>query len=103
MRVLLYILLALLVWAGVMVYRSLQQCKSAKERAFIIRASTFCGLLGLVLLLALVVLPMPLKLVVLVPAFVVGVSVAKGWHSVRTRLRNEADRRVDFDRMKRVN
>jgi hypothetical protein len=40
---------------------------------------------------------------VLVPAFVVGVSVAKGWHSVRTRLRNEADGRVDFDRMKRVN
>jgi hypothetical protein len=101
--VLLYLLLALLVWIGVVVYRSLQRCKSAKERAFVVRASTFCGLLGLVLLLALIALPMPLKLLVLVPAFAIGVSVVKGWQSVRTRLRSEADGRVDFDRMKRVN
>ncbi|HEX8310882.1 MAG TPA: hypothetical protein VF614_06175 [Chthoniobacteraceae bacterium] len=103
MRVLLYLLLGLLVWCGVVVYRNLQQCKSPRERAFIVRASTFCGLLGMAVLLVLVVLPMQLKLLALVPAFAVAVSVAKGWKSVRTRLRNEAEGRVDMDRMKRVN
>ena len=103
MRIALYPLIGLLIWFCYGAFRSWQQSHSDKERAFVIRAASFCGLLAFLFLGAFIVLPMPLRIAVLIPAFIVSVSVAKGWRSVQARLRSEREGRVNLERMKRVN
>jgi FlaA1/EpsC-like NDP-sugar epimerase len=98
-----YLLLAVLIFGVFKTHRTVQRSQSAKERFFAIRASALTWMVGIVLFAAFVLLPNKLRVLMLLPAFVVVVSVAKLWRNARARLRQESQERVDLERMKRVN
>jgi FlaA1/EpsC-like NDP-sugar epimerase len=98
-----YLLLAILVFGVWKTHRSVQRSRSAQERFFAVRASAFTWLVGIGLVAAFIFLPNRQRILFLLPAFVVVVTVMKFWRNARERLRREQQERVDLDRMKRVN
>ena len=98
-----YLLLAVLIFGIFKTRRTVQQTQTAKERFFAIRASAFTWLVGILLFAAFVFLPNKQRVLMLLPAFVIVVSVAKLWTNARARLRRENQERIDLERMKRVN
>lgn len=98
-----YLLLAVLLFGIWKTHRSVRRSQSAEERFFAIRASAFTWVVGIALLIAFIFLPGKQRIVFLLPAFVVVVSLLKFWRNARERLGRERQERVDLERMKRVN
>ena len=97
-----YLLLAGLLFGVWKTRRNVQRSQSATERFFAIRVSVFMWFVGLLLLSAFLFLPNKQRVLLLLPAFVIAVTLAKFWRDSRARLRREAQGRVDLERMKRV-
>ena len=92
-------LLAWLVWPQVRKFRA----GSAAERAFTIRFTAFTWLVGLLFILAFLFLPNKGRVVMMLPLFLVTVSLAKWWKNSRARLRREAATDTNFQRARRIN
>lgn len=103
MKLVIYLLLALLIFGVFRTHRSVRRSVTPEERAISIRVSAFAWLTGFLFLLALVFLPNKQRVIMLIPAFIFAVSFAKFWRDKRARLRHENDERSRLDRMKRVN
>jgi hypothetical protein len=74
-----------------------------RERAFAIRFAAFSWLAGLLFLAAFIYTPGVGRLILMVPGFLLAVSMARWWKKSRARLRQEEGGGIDFERMKRVN
>jgi hypothetical protein len=83
--------------------RSVRRSRSEAERVFAVRLALFSWLAGFVFLIALLFLPNKQRVLLMIPIFLVGVSVAKLWRDGRARLRREHEERGRFERMKRIN
>ena len=76
---------------------------SAAERAFTIRFTVFTWLIGFVFVAAFLFLPNKGRVVMMLPVFLVTVSLGKWWKNSRARLRREAAMDTNFERARRVN
>lgn len=103
MKFAIYLLLVFLIIGIFKTHRSVSKSQSQEERFFAIRASVFTWLIGIGLLTAFLAMPMPQRVLFLLPASMAVMGLARFWRSGRTRLRREQQERVDLDRMKRVN
>jgi uncharacterized membrane protein len=83
--------------------RQLRQSRNEQERAFLIRTISAVVLFTIVFTALLLFLPNKARVLLLLPAFVVGLSMVKAWHQARIRLRRKASGQIDFERMKRAN
>lgn len=83
--------------------RSVKRSTSERERQFVIRTSAALWIVGIIAVAVLVFLSFRMVLLLLLPAFVLGMSLLRGWHHTRERLRREDSQRVDIERMKRIN
>ncbi len=92
-------LLAWTLWPRLQAWRA----GSADERAFTIRFTIFTWFIVLLFVLAFLFLPNKGRVVMLLPAFLVTVSLAKWWKNARTRLRREARGDANFQRARRIN
>ena len=102
MKILTFLLLAVLIFGVFGTHRSVRRAETPQERTLAIRVAAVGWLFGFLFLLGLFFLPNKLRVVMLLPAFFLGVSIAKAWRDSRARLRRELAGRVEFDRMKRV-
>ena len=84
-------------------HRSVRRSTSEAERFFAMRLALFSWLAGLAIVIALIFLPNKQRVLMMIPVFVLSVSVAKLWRTGRARLRREEAERGSLDRMKRVN
>ncbi len=84
-------------------HRSVRRSQSDAERFFAMRLAIFSWVAGFAFLVALLFLPNKQRVLLLIPIFVLGVTIAKLWRSGRARLRREEQERGSLDRMKRVN
>jgi energy-coupling factor transporter transmembrane protein EcfT len=80
-----------------------RRSRSEAERVFSIRLALFSWLAGFVFLIALLFLPNKQRVLLMIPIFLVAVTVAKLWRDGRARLRREHEERDRFERMKRIN
>lgn len=92
-------LLAWVVWPQLAKFRA----GSAAERAFTIRFTVFTWLIGFLFVAAFLFLPNKGRVIMLLPVFLVAVSLAKWWKNSRARLRREAAMDLNFERARRVN
>jgi hypothetical protein len=90
---------AWIVWPQVAKFRA----GSAAERAFTIRFTVFAWLVGFLFAVAFLFLPNKGRVVMLLPAFLAAVSLAKWWKNSRSRLRREAGVDANFRRARRIN
>lgn len=102
MKIITFLLLAVLIFGVFGTHRSVRRAETPEERSVAIRVSAVYWLFGSGLLLGLLFLPNKLRLVMLLPVFFLTVSIGKAWRDSRARLRRERTSRVDFERMKRV-
>ena len=104
-RALLFLLMPMaLVTVGVLApLWDVRRSPSEKERAVTIRLAIFTWMLGLMLALALVLLPNKQRALMLVPIFVTAVVVGRVWRRARRRAQREREEAVDLEHMKRVN
>jgi L-asparagine transporter-like permease len=102
MKYILCIVLIAIIFGAVRTQRQVRQSRDVRERTFVIRTAAATALFVIVFVALLLFLPNKARVLVLLPAFCVAVSLAKAWHISRMRLRREAAARVDFERMKRV-
>jgi len=98
-----YLILAVLLFGVWKTHRSVRRSQSPEERFFAIRASAFTWLVGIGLLIAFVFLPGRARILLLLPAFVIVMSLMKFWQTARARLQREREDKLNLDRMKRVN
>lgn len=98
-----YLLLAVLLFGVWKTHRSVRRSQTAEERFFAIRASAFTWVVGIGLLTAFIFLPGRARILLLLPAFAVVVSLMKFWQNARARLQREREEKLNLDRMKRVN
>ena len=84
-------------------HRSVRRSTSEAERFFSMRLALFSWLTGLAIVIAFIFLPNKQRVLMMIPVFVLSVSVAKLWRTGRARLRREEAERGSLDRMKRVN
>jgi Na+/H+ antiporter NhaD/arsenite permease-like protein len=103
MKIATYLLLALLIYGVFSTHVSVRRSRSEKERAFAIRTAVFSWMVGFLFLFAFVFLPNKPRVLMLLPAFFVAVTLAKFWRNSRERLRREHQEQIDIERMKRVN
>ncbi len=103
MKFILFILLAGLVFGLVRTRWNARRVVSAEERGMAIRLGSAAWLLGFVFVAAFLFLPNKQRVLMLLPAFIVAVSLAKFWRDKRNRLRRESDESARLARMKRVN
>lgn len=103
MKILIYLLLAVLLYGIFHTHRSVRRSASPAERAVAIRVSAFAWLVGFIFLLAFVFLPGKQAVIMMLPAFIFAVSFARFWRDKRARLRRESGERTNLERMKRVN
>ena len=103
MRIVTYLLLALLLFGVFRTHRSVRRSVTAEERGMAIRVSAFAWLMGFIFLIALIFLPNKQRVIMMLPAFIFAVAFAKFWRDKRARMRRENAERVNLERMKRVN
>jgi hypothetical protein len=77
--------------------------QSVAERAFAVRFTIFSWVVAFIFIAAVLFLPNKGRIVLLVPVFVVGVTLAKWWQTSRERLRREAEVDTNFARARRIN
>ena len=101
-----YILLGVLIFAIFRTKRSVSTTTSAKERSVAIRTAATCWLLGFIFVLGLVFLPDKARVLMMLPAFFLTVSIRRAIQNARAQLRNaqaQQGQPVDLEKMKRVN
>jgi fatty acid desaturase len=98
-----YLLLGILVFGVWRTNRGVQRAQTVAERNFTVRTSVFVWFLGLLVLGGILFLPLRAILLLLIPVFFGGVTLARLLREARDRLRQQAQERVDLERMKRVN
>ena len=103
MKIVTYLLLALLLFGVFRTHRSVRRSVTAEERGMAIRVSAFAWLMGFIFLIALIFLPNKQRVIMMLPAFIFAVAFAKFWRDKRARMRRENAERVNLERMKRVN
>ena len=84
-------------------HRSVRRSRSEAERFFAMRVALFSWIAGFGFVIALIFLPNKQRVLLLIPLFVLTVTVAKLWRTGRARLRREEEERGSLERMKRVN
>lgn len=84
-------------------HRTVRRSTSEAERFFAMRLALFSWVSGFAFLIALLFLPNKQRVLLMIPLFVLVVTVAKLWRTGRARLRREEAERGGIDRMKRVN
>lgn len=92
-------LLAFVFWPRIRKWRA----STAAERTFATRFTIFTVFVGLLFILGFLFLPNKGRIVMLLPCFVVAVSLAKWWQNSRARLRREARMDTNFERARRIN
>ncbi|MEQ1859928.1 MAG: hypothetical protein ABMA13_08330 [Chthoniobacteraceae bacterium] len=97
------IILAPLVWLAWKTWNFVQSGGSLRERAVALRGAIAFWLIGIIVLIGFVFTPMPFKLLLVIPAFLVAGSVGKAFRDARNRLRAEESGRADLEKMKRIN
>jgi len=103
MKFAIWLLVLVLIIGIFSTHRSVRRSRSEAERVFAIRLALFSWLAGFVFFVALMFLPNKQRVLLMIPIFLVAVSVAKLWRDGRARLRREHEERDRFERMKRVN
>lgn len=103
MKFAIYLLLALLIFGVLRTHLSVRRSTSAEERGIAIRFSAFGWLVGFLFLLAFAFLPDKQRVILLVPAFIAAIGLAKFWRDKRAHLRRRSAEQARLDRMKRVN
>jgi hypothetical protein len=96
--------LAILGWLGWKTWRFVQNSQSPRERAIAMRGAMALWFLGF-LFLGGIALPIPMifKVLMIIPAFLVGGTIAKSFRDTRSRLRDEESGRANIEKMKRIN
>jgi surface polysaccharide O-acyltransferase-like enzyme len=102
MKYVLCLFLIAVIFGTLRTQRQLRQSRNEQERAFVIRTVAAVIVFAIVFTALILFLPNKARVLLLLPAFVVGMSLLKAWHQTRMRLRREAADRIDFERMKRV-
>ena len=97
-----YLLLAALLFGVLKTHRSVRRSQSEEERFFAIRASAFTWVVGIGLLTTFIFLPGRARILILLPAFFIVLSLMKFWQNARLRLRREREEKLNLDQMKRV-
>jgi len=77
--------------------------QSEAQRSFAIRFTAFSWLLAFIFVLALIFLPNKGRVLMLVPIFLAGMTLARWWQSARERLRRRAEEESGFARARRIN
>ena len=103
MKFLTWLLALALIVAVFGTHRSVRRSRSEAERFFAMRVALFSWIAGFAFLIALIFLPNKQRVLLMIPLFVLIVTVAKLWRTGRARLRREEEERSSLDRMKRVN
>ena len=103
MKIFTFLLLAILLFGVFRTHRSVRRSVTPEERGMAIRVSAFAWLAGFLFLIAFAFLPNKQRVIMLLPAFIFAVALAKFWRDKRARLRRENDERASLERMKRVN
>ncbi len=98
-----YLLLGALIFFIWKTRRAVQSSRTPQERYFALRSSIFTWFIGFLLMLALLFLPNKARVLLVIPIFFGWVGIARYLRDTRTRLRREAEGRVELERMKRVN
>lgn len=73
------------------------------ERSFTIRFATFGAVLAVVCAVAMLYLPHKERILLVLPLFAVGATLAKWRHNSRERLRRQAQEESSFGRARRIN
>jgi hypothetical protein len=79
------------------------KARSAAERSFAVRFSIISWVLAFIFIAALLFLPNKGRIIMLVPVFLAGATLAKWWQTSRERLRQEAEGETNFARARRIN
>ena len=103
MKIVTFLLLAILLFGVFRTHRSVRRSVTPEERGMAIRVSAFAWLAGFLFLVAFLFLPNKQRIIMLLPGFIFAVAFARFWRDKRARLRRESEERVNLDRMKRVN
>lgn len=103
MKIEIYLLLAVLLYGVWKTHRAVRRSQSAEEKFFAIRFSAFTWLVGFGLVLGFIFLPGRQRIIFLLPAFVIVMTLAKFWQNARLRLKREREDKLHLERMKRVN
>jgi Flp pilus assembly protein TadB len=77
--------------------------QSEAERSLTIRLTAFSWLLAFVFVVAIVFLPNKGRIIMLVPVFIAGTTLARWWQSSRERLRRQAEQEAGFAQARRIN
>jgi Flp pilus assembly protein TadB len=77
--------------------------RSAAERSFAVRYSLFIAALGVILIVVVLHVPPLAAAMLMLPIFVIGMTLAKWWQSTRERLRRESEEASNFERARRIN
>ncbi len=77
--------------------------RSPEERSFAYRFTIFSWLLAFVFVIAILFLPNKGRILMLVPVFIAGMSLARWWQHSRERLRRAAEADTQFARARRIN
>jgi hypothetical protein len=97
-------LLVLVLIVGIFsTHRSVRRSQSEAERHFAVRLAIFSWVAAFGFMIGLMFLPNRQRVLLMIPLFLIAVSIAKLWRDGRSRLRREHEERDRFDRMKRIN
>ena len=77
--------------------------RNAAERSLAMRFTIFSWLLAFIFIGAILFLPNKGRVLMLVPVFIAGMSLARWWQNSRERLRREAEVATNFERARRIN
>jgi hypothetical protein len=97
------VILGLLGWLGWKAWSFVRMARTPVERSLMVRGAMVGGLLAFLFLVGFVFMPMPFKLLFIIPSFLVGGTVAKAFRDARNRLREEPAARGNIEKMKRIN
>ncbi len=76
---------------------------SPEERSFATRFAIFSGVMAFIFVAAILFLPNKGKVILLIPVFLVGTSLARWWENARGRRRRKTELNSNFDRARRIN
>lgn len=77
--------------------------QSDEEKSFAIRFGIFTWVTGLLFLAAFMFLPNKGRIIMVLPFFIIAVTLAKWWKKSRNRMRQEAEQDSNFARARRIN
>lgn len=106
MRPGLLLILGVLGWAGWKVWSFFQKFRTPAEQSLAVRGMMAFALMGAIFLLGMVLiepLPLPIRLLMIVPAFLVAGTVTKALRDAKARLRAQQSDRGNVEKMKRLN